>query len=44
MPSTLKIQDNLSPQPKMHVIVEAWKLDIGPTIIRIEVHEIQQLL
>jgi hypothetical protein len=44
MPSNLKIQDNLSPQPKMHVIVEAWKLNIGPMIIRIEAHEIQTII
>lgn len=43
MPSTLNIQDNLSPRPKMHVIVEDWKLDVGPTIIGIEVQEIQLL-
>jgi hypothetical protein len=33
MISTLRIEDNPSPQLKMHVIIKIKELDIGPTVI-----------
>jgi hypothetical protein len=43
MPSTFRIGDNLSPQPKEHVIIEIWESNIVPVVIGSKVQEIRKL-
>jgi hypothetical protein len=44
MPSTSNVEDDPSSQPKVHVITKRWEARISLMVIRVEVHDAQQLL